>query len=848
MRAKRIALWVLAGSLLTVPALRSSAKHPSNAGPEDPPIKFELPPPRPLSPQEELETFKLQDDFEIQLVAAEPLVEDPVAISFDENGRMWVVEMRGYMHDVDATGQDEPSGRIKILEDTRETGRFDRATVFADRLVMPRAATPVRGGALVGEPPTLWFARDFAQKTAVVNNYGTRGGQPEHMANSPTYGLDNWIYNADYAGRFRFQGGKWVVEADRLRGQWGLTQDDYGRLYFDYNEDLLRCDLVPAHHMLRNPNSPGRAGTNVRIMADQTVWPSHPTPGVNRGYEPQILRDDGTLRKCTANCGPCVYRGDLFPPAFHGNCFICEPAGNLVKRVILTDQGGAVTAKNAYDGVDFLTSTDERFRPVDLMTGPDGALYVVDMYRGVLEHERFITNYLLKNIKQRKLESPIHRGRIWRIVPRGTKPVPFKIPQDAAKLVECLANPAGWVRDTAQRLLVERHDWSTEPLVEKMAATGPTALARLHALWTLEGMNRMEMPMALAALNDADGHVRAAGIRLCEPYLVPATRPEVLPAMLALRDDAEPAVRLQLLLTLGAAQVAQADDALASLLASNQDILRDLARDAALSGLRGREFDFLQRLLESDTWKEPSAARSDFIGSLARCVWAEHRPAVVRQLVRLAAEQSADHAWRQAAILNGMANPLKGTGIRNPPKIIYLDRQPDGLDGMLASDDKETSDLARKIDSHLAWPDKPGVTQPPKVVPLTAEQQARFEHGKRVFTNVCAACHQATGLGQGGLAPPLVDSEWVLGPPRRTIRIVLHGLNGPVKVDGVEYTLEMPALGTLNDDEIAAVLTYVRREWDHGADPVDVADVREVRQETRQRANAWTAAELSDVK
>lgn len=151
MRANRIAVSVLAGSLLTVLASRTMAKHPSNAGPEDPPIKFELPPPKPLSAQEEIETFKLQDDFEIQLVAAEPLVEDPVAISFDEKGRMWVVEMRGYMHDADATGQDAPSGRIKVLEDTRGTGTFDKATVFADGLVMPRAATPMRGGALLGD-------------------------------------------------------------------------------------------------------------------------------------------------------------------------------------------------------------------------------------------------------------------------------------------------------------------------------------------------------------------------------------------------------------------------------------------------------------------------------------------------------------------------------------------------------------------------------------------------------------------------------------------------------------------------------------------------------------------------
>lgn len=516
------------------------ALHPTKPGPSDPPIRFPLPPPKVLSPLEELKSFRIQPGFRIELVASEPMVEDPVAISFDARGRMWVVEMRGYMHDMQGAGEDQPTGRIRILESTRGDGKYDKATVFLDRLVMPRAVLPVRGGALVGEPPYLWYCKEIdgkaGPKIAVASDFGARGGQPEYMANGLTPDIDNWIYAANYSKRLRFQGGKWAADATEPHGQWGLTQDDFGRLYFDYNEDLLRANLLPAPYFLRNPNWPGGSATNVKVMLDQTVWPGHPTPGVNRGYEEGILRDDGTLRACTANCGVCAYRGDLFPTNVMGNVFICEPAGNLVKRVMLAESRGRVSADNVYYGAEFLTSTDERFRPVNLAVGPDGALYVVDFHRGVLEHERFITNYLAKNIQQRKLESPVHFGRIFRIVPDGAPdPAPFHMTiGDETKLVECLAHPNGWVRDMAQRLLVEKHDPNLATSLQQMASIHPDPLARLHALWTLEGMNLMEIPIALEALHDKDEHIRAAAIRLCEPFLIPATRPEVLPALLEL--------------------------------------------------------------------------------------------------------------------------------------------------------------------------------------------------------------------------------------------------------------------------------------------------------------------------
>ena len=851
-RSKRVLGAATALAVGAFAASRLLARHPTNPGPANPPIRFPLPPPRVLTPQEELKTFRIQPGFRIELVASEPMVEDPVAISFDARGRMWVVEMRGYMHDMEGAGETEPTGRIKVLESTHADGHYDKATIFLDGLVMPRSVLPVRGGALVGEPPYIWFAKDATgsgkadRKIAVAADFGARGGQPEYMANALAPNIDNWIYATNYSKRLRFAGGKWVTDITEAHGQWGLTQDDCGRQFFNYNEDLLRGNLAPAFYFPRNPNHPGTSATNVKVMLDETVWPSHPTPGVNRGYQEGILRDDGTLRACTANCGPCVYRGGLFGPSVNGNVFICEPAGNLVKRVMLGESRGIVRAQNVYYGEEFLTSTDERFRPVNLTVGPEGALYLVDFHRGVLEHERFITNYLAKNIVQRHLEQPIHFGRIFRILPEGAQPRPFNMPEDTDKLVEYLAHPNGWVCDMAQRLLVEKHDFNIEPALQKMAADHPDPLARLHALWTIEGMNRMEMPTALAALADADPHVRAAGVRLCELFLIPATRAQVLPALLKLTGDQSPPVRLQLLLTLSSVDDEQAMDAVASMLESEDVIDPALARDCALSGLWGRELAFLQRALARRNWGAESPARAAMIAALSRCVLAERHAGPVKQLLELAAAQSEETSWRRAAILRAVELRLPAPA-RRLPKLIWLDSEPRALAPLLNSDNREVRKLASALDDHLAWPGKPGVPPAPKVAPLTSQQQALFDRGRQVFTTVCAACHQPSGLGQEGLAPPLVDSEWLLGPEQRTIRIVLSGLSGPVTVDGFEYHLEMPAVGTLPDEDIAAVLTYARRSWEHAASPVAPETVRQVRQQTKNRAAPWTMQELMKI-
>jgi mono/diheme cytochrome c family protein/glucose/arabinose dehydrogenase len=808
------------------------AIHPQNAGPAQFEIKFKLPPPKPLTPEEALASFKVAPGFKVELVAAEPMVEVPIAMSWDEQGRMYVLEMRGYMQDVEGKGEDQPLGRVTILEDTNGDGTMDKRTIFADGLLLPRAVMCVNGGALVSEPPVLWFMKDTDGdgkadlKEAVDNNYASRTGQPEHMANSLTWAMDNWIYSANHGTRYKLKDGKFVAESAPTRGQWGLSQDDYGRLFYNFNSDFLRANLVPENLFRRNPNFIGTSGVGVQIAKDQTIWPSHPTPGVNRGYEKNALRDNGTMKLCSATCGAGIYRSTLFPKEFAGNAFIPEPAGNLVKRFILEEKEGEITARNAYKEQEFLTSTDERFRPVNAYTGPDGALYLADMYRGIIQHKGFLTYYLVQNIKDRNLEQPINMGRIWRIVPDKAKAQPGKLPKESAGLVKVLGDENGWKRDTAQRLLVERKDATIVPALNALASNGST-LARIHALWTLEGMGALTPDVLGKAFADANAKVRTTAVRLADRSLVPQVAKLV--------DDPSIDVRTAVALSLSA--LPEGLEATLSLARKAGDKL--LVRDSIMSGLRGRELEFLETLLKSSDKPAPD----ETLEALAQAIMTERRAARVQSLLSLIVAQPANSPV-QLALLSGAGGKFpKGA----KPKLLYVDAQPEALVKLTASSDAKAKPLLAALDARIAWPNKPGVPPPPVIKPLTADEQKLFEVGKQTYTMLCAACHQPNGQGMDGLAPPLIDSEWAVGKPDVLPRIVIHGLTGPIKVNGTAWSLEMPPLGAaLSDEQIAGVATYVRREWDHIASPVNIDFVNKIRTGNKARTKAWTSDDLKE--
>jgi mono/diheme cytochrome c family protein/glucose/arabinose dehydrogenase len=804
-----------------------------------------IPPSPPLSAEEALRSFKVAPGYRIELVAEAPLVRHPTVLQFAPDGRLWVVEMTGYMEDFDGTTEAQAKGSVVVLSDTDGDGRMDKRTVFLDNIILPRALVLHRDGALVGAPPHLWFCRDTDgdgkadEKIEVATDFGVRVdpsrpqlANPERAPNALLWGHDGWLYAGAYTARFKFTDGKWVRENSTFRGQWGLSQDDYGRLYSNNNSDLLRVDVVNSSYLLRNPHLLRNTGLNTKAAVEQTVWPARVNPGINRGYRPEMLRDF-KLKECTAACGPWVYRSDLFPADAYGNAFICEPAGNLVKRLVLNPDKGLVKGVSFYDQQEFVASTDERFRPVNALTGPEGALYLVDMHHGVIQHRISLTSYLRKQGEDRGLISPLHLGRIWRVVPEGHKSTGLKgiAGLKSAELIAELGSGNEWRRETAQRLLIESGDKSLATALTAFGAQTSSRMGRVHAMWTQHGLGVVDWTLVSAGLVDADPRVRAAALRVSESLVAGPRRTAVIAHWMEMAaKETVPEVQVQLALTMGEAKDLSVDLAAAALA---QRAAEHIAiQDAFISGLAGRELEVFAAVM-----KQPAAYSKTLPAALLRCVFAERKPARVAQA--LAIIGSLPLRSQQVTLLGSLATHPTVTAKRP----IKLESEPAALAKLSKSKDAAMVKALAWFKSTVVWPGKPGVVVPTTKA-LTNEEQMLFDNGRQTYAGLCAACHQPTGKGLEGLAPPLAESEWVLGEPDRIVKVVMHGLRGPIKVKGVTYSYDMPAAGFLSDEQVAGVLTYIRREWDHEASPVSVDLVKKIREENKGRTDAWTEAEL----
>ncbi len=807
------------------------------------------------APDAALETFQIRAGLRMELVASEPLIFDPVACAFDEHERLWVVEMRGYMPNVDGEGEREPVGSISVLTDEDGDGAMDARSVFLDELVLPRSVAPYRGGALVLTPPHLLFCEDTdgdgrADATTIIAE-GLGGIQsPEHAANGLVYTLDNWFRPANHRRRWSFASGDWRSEPIAGGGQWGISRDDWGRVFFNTNSDPLRCDLFDSRYAVRNPNLGTARGVNRRAAAEMAVWPALPTPGVNRGYQPQTLRDDGRLAAFTAACAPHVYRGSALGAGFAGNAFVCEPAGNLIKRYTLTSPDGLrVEARDPSPGLEFLTSTDERFRPVHLSDGPDGALYIVDMYRGILQHRIFMTSFLRKQVIARDLAAPIGYGRIWRVVRDDAASLARAGEQatqgagalgDAAwnDLIAALGHTDGWWRDTAQRLIVEEGvgDIDVQRRLRDAFARSSSALERVHLLWSLHGVEGLTSALVAAALEDKHAEVRHAALRCSEAFA--AAQPAIwLTRIASVARSGQPRVRHQALLSLGAVSDPRAVDLVVGLLAS--DASSRMERDAALVALYGREADALERIFASAKWSESAAGREDFVQLLARC--AAHSRTLA-PLERLFARAPNAPAWLRGAVAAGLA----AGGERDSSgawEAVRLEREPAGFDAFCSALPASAQPAAEQLRTSWVWDGKPGWVAPASARELSIEERAGFERGQRFYAITCASCHQDSGLGEPGKAPPLRRSRFVLGDEERLLKILLHGLAGPIEVRGARWDADMPQVQA-TDAELADLATYIRRAWGHAGDPVTPEGAAAVRAQHAERDRPWTAEEL----
>lgn len=445
-------------------------------------------------PNISLENYTIEDGFDLSIVASEPFLKAPVSMDFDNKGRMWVVEMIGYMPNLEGIGEEEPNGRISILEDLDKDGVVDHAKVFLDKLVLPRALAHVYGGLLYVDGPKLWFVdikNDKPGKKILVDPVYAEGGNVEHSSNGLMTNIDNWIYNANYNFRYQRKNGKWLKEPTTYRGQWGITKDNFGRLYFNDNSTNIKGDYVLPNKVIKNKYFKPILSENQRLASNR-VFPIHQT-SVNRGYQKGVLDEQGYLKDVTAACGPLVYRGGVFPAAYNLNAFVCVPEANLIKRNILDFKNIETTASQAIEGKEFIASTDEGFRPVNLFTGPDGAMYIVDMHRGIIQHKAYISQYLTEQLAGKKLDTLQNAGRILKVVSKTIKPNPIPDLSKATsqELVALLSHPNGWLRDRAQQLLIQKKDKKVVKDLLALIKIENELATSIHALYVLDGMNAL---------------------------------------------------------------------------------------------------------------------------------------------------------------------------------------------------------------------------------------------------------------------------------------------------------------------------------------------------------------------
>ncbi|GAB4042887.1 DUF7133 domain-containing protein [Spirosoma litoris] len=707
-----------------------------------------------------LENYTIEDGFQLKLIASESLLKAPVSLDFDDKGRMWVVEMINYMPNLEGIGEDEPTGKISILEDLNKDGVADHAKVFLDKLVLPRGLAHVYGGLLYVDGPKLWFVEiknDKPGKKTLVDPVYAEGGNVEHSSNGLMMNVDNWIYNANYNFRYQLRNGKWVKEPTSARGQWGITRDNFGRLYYNNNSVNLQGDYVLPNKIIRNKYFKPTIAENKRLASNR-VFPIHQT-SVNRGYQEGILDDKGYLVNVTASCGPLVYRGGIFPEAYNQNAFVCVPEANLIKRNVLHFDGLQTTASQAIEGKEFIASTDEGFRPVNLFTGPDGAMYIVDMHRGIIQHKAYISQYLTEQLAAKKLDTLQNAGRILKVTSKTIKPntVPDLSKASSAQLVALLSHPNGWLRDRSQQLLIQKKDLSVVGQLTKLTRTSNSFSTAIHALYVLDGLNALSFESLTELINQSKN-------------------PETIAHALGLLERFATAPR-----------VAKMKAISTQLLAQNNETI-DLYLSMSLSPwLNLSEASFLPILAEID-------------------------------------KKHTSQGIFQEAITSGLSGK----------EDVYL--------ASLNPGDQLKKNLTLAVSNRQKKEMNPiFVVEKNTVDPRTK--------GLKLFRSICATCHGADGKGIQDLAPPLKDSEYINGSMKRLAAMILHGVSGPIHVNGKLYQLnnEMPALinnKEISDQDIADIIRFTQNAFAKDGKDITNEDVKKMRDKKPSGNGIFTEKQL----
>lgn len=712
-------------------------------------------------PEIPLDTYQVEEGFELEVVVSEPFLEAPVAIDFDNQGRIWAVEMRGYMQTLTGESETMPNGVISIQEDLDKDGVVDHSKVFLEGLVLPRAIALVYDGLLYAEPPNLWFVEienDKPGKKVLVDSLYAAEGNVEHMPNGLMMNIDNWIYNARSHFRYQRKNGQWIKEPTSFRGQWGITKDNFGRLYYNNNSTQIMGDYALPNVLINNPYYTPREGISKVLTSNQRVYPLQAT-AVNRGYQQGVLDSDSMLVNVTSSCGPVIYRGGIFPDEFDQNAFVSVPEVNAVKRNFLSFEGPVVKATQAYDDREFIASTDEGFRPVNLFNGPDGGMYIVDMHRGIIQHGAYMTSYLREKLAERGLDKIIGMGRVLRVKHKSQAltEIPDFESLTASQLVALLDSENGWVRDHAQQFLILRQPDGAGEALNQLLTSNASSIAKAHAVYALEGMNKLSRKNLVDLASNSDPRLVAHVLRLLAVSNEEASVNEELGLLNQLTAKNDPNINFYL---------------------------------KAFTG------DWIRRY-----------------GSSAD------------ELIKKIMNQPMS-ALEEEAVISGLAGSEESLQALTPLS--------EGLQARL----DEALGNRKKDEKH--W-----------IFEQASVEMDNRTHGLQLYRNTCAACHGGGGRGIEGLAPPLDGSDYITGSVKRLGLVLLHGLKGPIHVNGKEYSFnsQMPGLSqnpTMTDQDIADLMIYLSNAFGESSWAANAEMVKELR-DIKPQNGAFTEPELNKI-
>ena len=638
-----------------------------------------------------LSTFEVPPGFKIELVAAEPLISDPVDMEIDEYGNMYVVEMHGYP--LDKSG----SGNVILLKDTNEDGKMDERIVFADKLTLPAGVMRWKKGILITDAPNLLYLEDSDNdgkadiRDTVLTGFAL--SNPQHNTNNPMYGLDNWIYighqgatsTREYKEEFgdegseiifpgeidaqklpknanglsiRFMPDKKKIETLSYQTQFGHAFDQFGSWFGCNNSNQGYHEVIANRYFQRNKDLV--ISNSIQSMSDHLnapeVFPTTTHP------DRQLLTDVGVM---TSGCGITVYDGGAFPAPFDKNVsFMAEPVSNLVHADIIKDKGSSFEASAILKNKEFLTSTDAWSRPVNFYVGPDGALYMLDYYRRVIESPEWMSE---QAVKAGGLYDGSDMGRIYRITATGQNAAEWtkglKLGDESSeKLVEHLKDKNRWWRTNSQRLLLDRKDKKAIPALLKMASNHESSMGRLHALWTLEGLAELSPLLIEKALKDNEAGIRINAIKLAELHLKES--PNLITTLLSLQNDNDPKVRLQLLLTLGYDNSMQAAAVRNKLLF--QDINDKWIQIAALTASSSQTESILKEVLNK--YEPDVPAYSLLVQRLATMIANGGNQNAIKKLLQNSISNSSKEQW-QGPMLEGLAMGMESLKSKSPESI-----------------------------------------------------------------------------------------------------------------------------------------------------------------------------------